>query len=311
MKSSVLIAAAILIPGSIGIVSAEGCGVANCLAPSQTQVDTLFGRIEQRYPTLFPASAPTQYLALGNEPAYYRRYAAEVSGLATYQGSIWYATGGSWYRYASLDTANAEFCSGTCWGSRRFKAEVWADNWFSLYVGENKVGEDSVPITTTRSFNAETIYFDAGYPLTLNVVIRDYIQNDTGLEYIGTPQQQIGDGGFIMQVTDTTSGKVVAVSNAAMKCLVIQKAPLNPSCEKDPNPTQTCRYRSDTEPAGWKGGGFDTSAWENATIYSEAQVGPKDGYYSIAWNPAAKLIWTSDLKLDNTLLCTVTVTAAP
>ena len=33
---------------------------------------------------------------------------------------------------------------------RSFKAQVWADNWFSLYVGENFVGEDSVPITTER-----------------------------------------------------------------------------------------------------------------------------------------------------------------
>ena len=38
-----------------------------------------------------------------------------------------------------------------------FTAQVWADNWFALYVNGELVGEDSVSITTERSFNAETI----------------------------------------------------------------------------------------------------------------------------------------------------------
>ena len=191
----------------------------------------------------------------------------------------------------------------------RFKGEVWADNWFSFYLGETKIAEDSVPITTERSFNAETFSFNATYPLDLNFVIRDYIKNDTGLEYIGKSRQQIGDGGFIMQITDTWSNRVVAVSGTAFKCLVIQKAPLNPSCEKDPNPSATCQSRVDPEPTGWKASDYDVSRWENATIYTAAQVGPKQGYATIAWDASAKLIWTSDLKLDNTLLCKLRVVA--
>lgn len=191
----------------------------------------------------------------------------------------------------------------------RFKGEVWADNWFSLYLNEAKVAEDSVPITTERSFNAETFFFNGIYPFELNFVIKDYIQNDTGLEYIGTPNQQIGDGGFIMQITDTSTNKVVAISSSAFKCLVIQKAPLNPGCEKDANPSATCRSRIDPEPVGWKGAGYDVSGWENATVYTAAQVGPKEGYTTITWDATAKLIWTSDLKQDNTLLCKVRVTA--
>lgn len=83
--------------------------------------------------------------------------------------------------------------------TRRFKAEVWADNWFSLSVGERQVAEDSVPVTTERSFNSETFEFDASYPFDLNFVVKDYKQDDSGLEYIGLPNQQMGDGGFIMQ----------------------------------------------------------------------------------------------------------------
>ena len=189
----------------------------------------------------------------------------------------------------------------------RFRVDVWADNWFALWVGEVKVGEDSVPITTERSFNAERLTFAGSRPLTLNFVVKDYTQNETGLEYIGLPNQQMGDGGFIFQLVDLATGKVVAVSSRATRCLVIDEAPLNPACEKAVNPSQTCLSRRVPEPAGWRAPGFDASAWEAATVYTAAQVGPKDGYFSIAWDPAAQFVWTANRKADNTLLCMVTV----
>ena len=34
-----------------------------------------------------------------------------------------------------------------------FTAEVWADNWFSLYINGKLVGQDSVAITTEKSFD--------------------------------------------------------------------------------------------------------------------------------------------------------------
>jgi hypothetical protein len=192
----------------------------------------------------------------------------------------------------------------------QFKAEVWADNWFSLHVGERFVGEDSVPITTERSFNSETLRFEADYPLELNFVIKDFKENDTGLEYIGSARQQIGDGGFIMQITDAATQQVVAVSNSTFKCLVIHKAPLVPSCVSNRQPTvASCGASIQEEPANWKAAGFDTSAWPNATIYSAADIGVKQGYHDIAWDPAARLVWGNDLKADNTLLCKLTVNA--
>lgn len=191
-----------------------------------------------------------------------------------------------------------------------FKAQVWADNWFSLYVGESYVGEDSVPITTERSFNAETLSFSASYPFVLNFIVKDYKQNDTGLEYVGLANQQIGDGGFIMQITDTTTGKVVAASSSAVKCSVIHKAPLNAACAAEASPTvASCGATILEEPANWKAAGFDASSWQSATVYSAAEVGAKDGYYTVTWDASAKLIWTTDLKADNTLLCKLTVTA--
>lgn len=191
------------------------------------------------------------------------------------------------------------------------KGEVWADNWFAFYLGDQLIKEDSTPITTERSFNSETFTFDAEYPLTLNFIAKDFKENDTGLEYIGTNRQQMGDGGLIAQFTDTSTGKVIAVTSSNWVCLVIHEAPLDKACEKSPNPEpgkMPCGFTSIEEPIGWKNAGFDSSTWNPATIYTAQQVGPKDGYNDISWNSSAQFIWGPDLKMDNTILCRLTVT---
>ncbi len=193
-------------------------------------------------------------------------------------------------------------------GSGRYRADVWADNWFALYSGTSLVGEDSVPITTERSFNAETIFFDAELPLTLNLVAKDFKENDTGLEYIGKPNQQVGDGGVILQVTDTQTGKVVAVTDGKTRCLVIHRAPLRPACASLKNPSlDDCGATVGEEPPGWKLPSFNVTSWPEATVFSEADVGVKDGYLAIKWDRTAKLVWSGDLKQDNTILCRVPV----
>ena len=132
-----------------------------------------------------------------------------------------------------------------------FTAEVWADNWFSLYINGKLVGQDSVAITTEKSFNSDRITFTASYPFTIAMVTKDFKQNDTGLEYIGTDRQQMGDGGFVAQFTDTSTGKVVAYTNSSWRGLVIHQAPLNVSCEKSRTPDTECTSRISAEPAGW------------------------------------------------------------
>jgi hypothetical protein len=192
------------------------------------------------------------------------------------------------------------------------KAEVWADNWFAFYSGAQLIREDSVPITTERSFNSETFTFEASYPLTLNFIAKDFKENDTGLEYIGTNRQQMGDGGLIAQFTNAASGELLAVTDANWVCLVIHEAPLDPACEKSTNPVageMPCGFTALPEPAGWKEPNFEASAWSPATLYTAQQVGPKDGYGSIAWVPSAKFIWGPDLKTDNTILCRLTIAA--
>lgn len=209
---------------------------------------------------------------------------------------------------ATLATTSAEAGQPAATTST-FTAEIWADNWFALYANGKKVGEDSVPLTTERSFNAEKITFTASYPLTIGLMAKDYTENSSGLEYIGTDRQQIGDGGIIAQVRDNKTGKVITVTNAAWQALVLSKAPLNPSCVTSSNPTVDCKSSTIAAPANWSKYGTSTAGWTNASVYTPAQVGVKEGYALIAWNPAAKLVWGSNLELDNTVLLRTNIKA--
>lgn len=203
---------------------------------------------------------------------------------------------------ASTSTTTPVPATPTVEPGTRFVAEVWADNWFSLFVNGRKVGEDSVPVTTERSFNSEKISFVASYPLTIAMVTKDFKEDDTGLEYIGTDRQQIGDGGFIAQVTDLSTGEVIVATDHEWRGLVVHRAPLNPACEKSDNPGMDCGSETTPEPNGWFMPGFDDSTWPGATAYSENAVGVKEGYFDVKWVPQARLIWTSNLKTDNSIL---------
>ena len=190
-----------------------------------------------------------------------------------------------------------------------YTAEVWADNWFSLSVNGEQVAEDSVSITTERSFNAESFSFTAERPFVLGLTAKDFKENDTGLEYIGTGKQQMGDGGVILQIKDAT-GNTIAVTDDAWKCMVVHRAPLNKSCANTENPVAgegLCEFEVTEEPADWDTANFDASDWSAAIEHSESSVRPKDGYDRISWDRDAQLIWGHDLETDNTMLCRLVV----
>lgn len=193
---------------------------------------------------------------------------------------------------------------------RTITADIWVDNWFEMFINGTQVIEDSVPITTERSFNAETVTFEAEFPMTIAFTAMDFRENDTGLEYIGTRRQQMGDGGMIAQFRDTETGEIVAATNSDMRCLVVHHAPVDRSCEDEQNPVAgegVCAFDISEPPADWTTPGFDDSAWPFAIEHSARAVDPKDGYDEITWDDAAALIWSDDLELDNTLLCRVTI----
>ncbi len=208
-----------------------------------------------------------------------------------------------------LTTAAIILLSTSIASAESFSADVWADNWFEMRINGQTVAEDSVPITTERSFNAESFQFEATRPFTIGLIAKDFKENDTGLEYIGTRRQQMGDGGVIAQIRNA-AGETVVVTNADWQCSVIHTAPLDKSCEDESNPVAgqgACGFTASDAPDGWDSAGFDATAWPQADIYTAAQVDPKMGYDDITWTPEAQFIWGPDLEQSNTVLCRLTV----
>ncbi len=195
-------------------------------------------------------------------------------------------------------------------GSRTLIGEVWVDNWFELSVNGRKLVRDSVPITTERSFNAERFTFKADPPFTFAFEFRDFMQNPTGLEYIGSRRQQMGDGGAIAQFRDAETGKVIAVTNNNWRCMVAQHAPVNKSCARERDPKAgvgACAEQKTAVSNNWTSPGFDDRSWPNATRHSARAVRPKDGYDAIRWDRSAQFIWGPNLEQDNIVLCRTTV----
>jgi len=197
-------------------------------------------------------------------------------------------------------------------GKTKFVAEIWTDNWFSMHVNGKPLHEDSVPYKTERSFNAERVTFSASFPMTLSFEFRDFMENDTGLEYIGSRRQQMGDGGAIVQMRRARVDKPLITSNGAWKCLVVHRAPLDRACVDVKNPAVgigACLAKISTLPDGWTRPDFNDGKWPNATVHSKSAVSPKFGYDRVDWNSDAKFIWGPDLQRDNIVLCRVKLNA--
>jgi len=188
---------------------------------------------------------------------------------------------------------------------RNINADVWADNWFALYLESTLIKEDSVAYNTEQSFNKESFTFAAELPAQINIIAKDFKENDSGIEYIGRPRQQIGDGGLSAQFYDADSGELIAVSDESWRCKSIHRAPLNKSCERSADPLQDCETEITPEPDGWMSSDYDDSDWPSAIVHTAAAVRPLRGYHEVDWDAGAKLLWADDLEIDNTILCRV------
>ena len=161
------------------------------------------------------------------------------------------------------------------------KVNVYADNWFVLYINGRLTAVDSIPFTPHNVISVDIL---PEYPMTIAVMAKDSADPKTGLEY----RDHIGDGGFIIKFGDGT------VSNATWKARNFFKGPLN-SDTKNPKVEHT------PIPSNWFAANFDDSSWGHATEYTEERVNPKQPYYEADFK-GAKFIWTSDLDLDNTII---------
>ena len=161
------------------------------------------------------------------------------------------------------------------------KVNVYADNWFVLYINGRLTVVDSIPFTPHNVISVDIL---PEYPMTIAVLAKDNADPKTGLEY----GDHIGDGGFIIKFADGT------VSNASWKAKCFFRGPLDHNV-KPP------RVEHTPLPDRWWAVDFDDHDWPQAREYAEEQVKPKEPFYATDFK-GAKFIWSADLDLDNTVV---------
>jgi phosphatidylethanolamine-binding protein (PEBP) family uncharacterized protein len=185
------------------------------------------------------------------------------------------------------------------------KLNVYADNWFMLYVNGRLVAVDPIQFTP---HNVVSVDFLPEYPMTIAVLAKDNADPRTGMEY-GT---SIGDGGFCLKFADGT------VTNANWKAKNFWRAPATHPARPADAPsshlsrsarlhgpvngdTANPQVKQEPLPANWWAVDFDDSSWKNAKEYNVEEVDPKQPYFDNDFE-GAKFIWSDDIALDNTVI---------
>ncbi len=161
------------------------------------------------------------------------------------------------------------------------KLNVYADNWFMLYVNGRLVAFDPIQF---MPHNVVSVDFLPEYPMTLAVLAKDNADPKTGMEY----GSSIGDAGLCIKFADGT------VTNATWKAKNFFHGPVK-------GDTANPQVIQDPLPANWWAIDFDDSTWKNAKEYTIEEVDPKQPYFDNDFE-GAKFIWTDDIALDNTVI---------
>ncbi len=162
------------------------------------------------------------------------------------------------------------------------KANIYADNWFKMYINGNLVAVDSISFIPHNVVSVDIL---PEYPMTIAVMAKDNGDPKTGMEYNNT---NIGDGGFILKFGDGT------VTSAAWKAKSFFHGPVD---RDEGNP----KVNFFPIPENWFAVDFDDSGWAHAVEHTEEAVSPKEPYYNNDF-VGAQWIWTKDLALDNTVI---------
>ena len=171
------------------------------------------------------------------------------------------------------------------------RANVYADNWFMLYINGELVAVDSIAFIPHNVISVDIL---PSYPMTIAVMAKDNADPKTGMEYANT---NIGDGGFILKFGDGT------VTDASWKAKCFSRGPSD-------GDTRNPRVETTPIPDDWYATDFDDSDWVRAKEYSERDIDPKQPFYEADFR-GAKFIWTDDLLLDNTVLFRRTIARPP
>lgn len=161
------------------------------------------------------------------------------------------------------------------------KLNVYADNWFILYVNGRLVTVDPIEFTP---HNVVSVDFLPEYPMTIAVLAKDNADPKTGLEY----DSSIGDGGFCLKFADGT------VTDGRWKARSFFHGPAK-------GDTKAPTVRNEPLPTNWWAVEFDDSKWAFAKEFTVEQVDPKQPYFDHDFK-GAKFIWSDDLALDNTVI---------
>ncbi len=161
------------------------------------------------------------------------------------------------------------------------KAEIYADNWFALYINGRLTIVDPIAFLP---HNVVSVNLLPEYPMTIAIIAHDNADPKTGLEY----GNHIGDAGLVLKFADGT------VTDGTWKAKCIERGPIAGDIA---NP----RVATEARPEGWFLPMFDDSKWENARVFTEQEVKPKPPFYEHDFN-GAQFIWSQDLGLDNTVL---------
>lgn len=175
--------------------------------------------------------------------------------------------------------------------SDTIRANVYADNWFVLYINGQLTAVDSIAFIPHNVISVDLL---PTYPMTIAVMARDNFDPKTGMEYANT---NIGDGGFILKFADGT------VTDAKWKAKSYSRGPLRRDTS---NPT----IEEEEIPGNWFAVDFDDSKWSHAKEFTEEEVGPKQPFFEHDFE-GAKFIWSDDLALDNVVLFRHQVPAPP
>lgn len=171
------------------------------------------------------------------------------------------------------------------------RANIYADNWFVLYVNGESVAVDSIKFIPHNVISVDIL---PSYPMTIAVMAKDNAEPKTGMEYANT---NIGDAGFILKFGDGT------VTNANWKAKKFSWGPID-------GDVKSPRVENIPIPENWFAVDFDDGSWANAKEYTEAEIDPKQPFYDTDF-AGSKFIWTDDVKLDNTVIFRHRVVASP
>lgn len=171
------------------------------------------------------------------------------------------------------------------------RANIYADNWFMLYINGELVAVDSIKFIPHNVISVDIL---PSYPMTIAAMAKDNADPKTGMEYANT---NIGDAGFILKFSDGT------VTNANWKAKKFSWGPI----DRD---TKNPRVENIPVPESWFAVDFDDSSWSPAKEYTEAEVGPKQPFFESDFQ-GAKFFWTDDLALDNTVIFRHVVKSPP